>query len=49
MLEWYRADEPYAALIGDCAALLAAAAEAAGTKEFAIAVAPQILSRSPSG
>jgi lysyl-tRNA synthetase class 2 len=34
MLEWYRADEPYAALIGDCAALLAAAAEAAGTKEF---------------
>src|SRR3954463_14728171 len=34
MLEWYRADEPYAALIGDCAALLAAAADAAGTKEF---------------
>src|SRR3954447_3696092 len=34
MLEWYRADEPYAALIGDCAALLAAAAEAAGTKRF---------------
>src|SRR5215212_2233736 len=34
MLEWYRADEPYAALIDDCAALLALAAEAAGTKEF---------------
>ena len=35
MLEWYRANEPYAALIEDCAALLAAAAEAAGTKRFA--------------
>jgi lysyl-tRNA synthetase class 2 len=34
MLEWYRADEPYGALIGDCAALLAAAAEAAGAKSF---------------
>ncbi|MEA2870856.1 MAG: elongation factor P--(R)-beta-lysine ligase [Hyphomicrobiales bacterium] len=34
MLEWYRADEPYGALIGDCAALLAAAAETAGTKSF---------------
>jgi len=32
MLEWYRADEPYAALIDDCAALLAAAAETAGIK-----------------
>src|SRR4030081_1907639 len=32
MLEWYRANEPYGALIDDCAALLAAAAEAAGTK-----------------
>jgi len=31
-LEWYRADEPYGALIDDCAALLAAAAEAAGAK-----------------
>jgi elongation factor P--(R)-beta-lysine ligase len=35
MLEWYRAEEPYAALIDDCAALLSAAAEAAGAKEFA--------------
>ena len=32
MLEWYRADEPYEALMDDCAALLAAAAEAAGTR-----------------
>lgn len=31
MLEWYRADEPYEALMADCAALLALAAEAAGT------------------
>ena len=30
MLEWYRADEPYEALMDDCAALLALAAEAAG-------------------
>ena len=34
MLEWYRAGEPYAALMADCAALLAKAAEAAGSKEF---------------
>jgi lysyl-tRNA synthetase class 2 len=34
MLEWYRADEPYDVLIADCAALLAAAAEAAGTRTF---------------
>jgi lysyl-tRNA synthetase class 2 len=34
MLEWYRADEPYGALIDDCAALLAVAAETAGTKLF---------------
>jgi elongation factor P--(R)-beta-lysine ligase len=34
MLEWYRADEPYGALIGDCAALFAHAAEAAGTTRF---------------
>jgi elongation factor P--(R)-beta-lysine ligase len=34
MLEWYRANEPYGALIEDCAALMAAAAEAAGTKRF---------------
>jgi lysyl-tRNA synthetase class 2 len=35
MLEWYRAGEPYAALMDDCEALLAAAAEAAGTRELA--------------
>ncbi len=34
MLEWYRADEPYGALIGDCAALMAAAGEAGGTQSF---------------
>lgn len=34
MLEWYRANEPYGVLIEDCAALLAAAAEAAGAKSF---------------
>lgn len=35
MLEWYRANEPYDVLIDDCAALLAAAADAAGTTRFA--------------
>jgi elongation factor P--(R)-beta-lysine ligase len=34
MLEWYRANEPYGVLIEDCAALLAVAAEAAGTRSF---------------
>jgi len=34
MLEWYRANEPYDALIADCAALLRVAAEAAGTRAF---------------
>ena len=34
MLEWYRTGEPYAALMTDCAAILAKAAEAAGTKAF---------------
>ncbi|MGP8232995.1 MAG: EF-P lysine aminoacylase EpmA [Methylovirgula sp.] len=34
MLEWYRARAPYEALFKDCAALLAAAAEAAGTRTF---------------
>src|SRR5437879_3892317 len=34
MLEWYRANEPYQVLIDDCAALLAIAAEAAGTRRF---------------
>jgi lysyl-tRNA synthetase class 2 len=32
LLEWYRADEPYAALMTDCAGLLALAAETAGTQ-----------------
>jgi lysyl-tRNA synthetase class 2 len=32
MVEWYRAGEPYDALMSDCAAVLALAAEAAGTK-----------------
>lgn len=34
MLEWYRVDEPYQALMDDCAALLALAAETAGTLQF---------------
>jgi elongation factor P--(R)-beta-lysine ligase len=34
MLEWYRANESYGVLIADCAALLAIAAEAAGTRSF---------------
>src|SRR6185295_13647433 len=34
MLEWYRADEPYDVLIGDCAALLATAAQAAQTRKL---------------
>jgi lysyl-tRNA synthetase class 2 len=32
LLEWYRAGEPYEILMGDCAALLAVAAEAAGAR-----------------
>jgi len=32
MVEWYRAEEPYTALMADCAELLATVAEAAGTK-----------------
>jgi len=32
MLEWYRAGEDYTALMGDCAALLGLAAEAAGAR-----------------
>lgn len=35
LLEWYRAREPYEALMEDCAELLALAAEAAGTGELA--------------
>ncbi|MFI5410284.1 EF-P lysine aminoacylase EpmA [Kaistia sp. UC242_56] len=34
MLEWYRAGEAYETLMEDCAALLAAAAEAAQTRRF---------------
>jgi len=34
LLEWYRADEPYDALMDDCAALLALAAETCGRREF---------------
>ena len=34
MLEWYRAHEPYETLMEDCGALLALAAETAGTKAF---------------
>src|SRR5689334_15125574 len=34
LLEWYRADETYDALMDDCAALLAAAARATGATQF---------------
>jgi lysyl-tRNA synthetase class 2 len=34
LVEWYRAHEPYEALMEDCAAILALAADAAGTKQF---------------
>ena len=34
LLEWYRANEPYEALMADCRVLLAAAAEAAETRQF---------------
>src|SRR3954468_23793545 len=35
MLEWYRANQPYGCLVEDCAALLAIAAQAAGTRSLA--------------
>src|SRR6201989_1729043 len=35
LLEWYRAEESYEALMEDCAALLAAAAHAAGSRRLA--------------
>jgi elongation factor P--(R)-beta-lysine ligase len=35
MLEWYRADEPYAAVMADCVAFLRLAAETAGATRFA--------------
>jgi len=34
LLEWYRANEPYETLMGDCAALLAEAAKAAGASKL---------------
>ena len=34
LLEWYRAQEPYEALMADCAALLAEAAQAAGARRL---------------
>jgi lysyl-tRNA synthetase class 2 len=34
MLEWYRANEPYEALMADCAALMALAARTAGASSF---------------
>jgi elongation factor P--(R)-beta-lysine ligase len=34
MLEWYRADQPYQNLMDDCAAVLAAASDAAGADAF---------------
>src|SRR5437660_9498155 len=34
MLEWYRAEEPYEAVMKDCAAVLTAAAEAASSRQF---------------
>jgi elongation factor P--(R)-beta-lysine ligase len=34
LLEWYRAGEPYEALMEDCAAVVAAAAQAAGVGQF---------------
>jgi elongation factor P--(R)-beta-lysine ligase len=34
LIEWYRAGEPYGALMKDCAAILALAAEAAGTRQL---------------
>ena len=34
LLEWYRAGEPYGTLMADCAAILARAAEAAGTERL---------------
>jgi len=34
LVEWYRAGEPYQTLMTDCAAILAHAAQAAGSKQF---------------
>ena len=46
MLEWYRADEPYEALMDDCAAILALAAERPARAQFAFR-GPQRSIRSP--
>jgi len=35
MLEWYRADEPYSSVMADAVAVAAAAADAAGARQFA--------------
>jgi len=45
LLEWYRVREPYEALMDDCAALLALAADVCGARQFAFrgrAVNPQL-------
>src|ERR1700729_2804666 len=34
LVEWYRVGEPYTTLMSDCAAVLAEAAKAAGTRQF---------------
>jgi lysyl-tRNA synthetase class 2 len=34
MLEWYRAEEPYTALMQDCVSIVSAAATAVGTRQF---------------
>ncbi|HKN41569.1 MAG TPA: amino acid--tRNA ligase-related protein, partial [Sphingomicrobium sp.] len=34
LIEWYRANEPYEALMEDCGAILALAAETAGARRF---------------
>src|SRR5216683_4434348 len=34
LIEWYRANEPYETVMDDCAAILAVAAEIAGTSRF---------------
>jgi len=37
LLEWYRAEEPYEAVMADCAAILALAADTTGARRFAFA------------
>ena len=45
MLEWYRANEPYEALMADCAAILVVAAKAAAARNFNGRTAPPIRMR----